>query len=243
MRIVAIVQARMGSTRLPGKVLMDLNGSTVLARVIIRLRRATLVDRVVIATTDSLADVAIVQECQRYGVACFRGSENDVLDRYYQTARAYDADVVVRITSDCPAIDSDLVDETIQAFRDQYSDYASNVLPRTYPRGLDTEVFRMGSLERAWAEACELHQREHVTPYLYEHPEKFRLGSLSGKTDYSRYRWTVDTQEDLTLLRAIYSRFGNRDDFVWRDVLHLMEREPELAELNSQVVQKPVRQH
>ncbi len=123
-------------------------------------------------------------------------------------------------------------------FKDEHADYASNVLPRTYPRGLDTEVFTSAALERAWREAREPYEREHVTPYLYEHPEIFRLASLSGDVDYSHYRWTLDTREDLDLLRAIYSRFDDRDDFRWQDVIALMEREPELAELNSQVLQK-----
>jgi spore coat polysaccharide biosynthesis protein SpsF len=242
MRIVAIVQARMGSTRLPGKVLMDLNGETVLGRVIKRLSRATLLDRVVVATSDKAGNEAIAGECLRLGVDCFQGSEADVLDRYYQTARVHEASVVVRVTADCPLIDAGLVDETIRTFQEQGSDYTSNVIPRTYPRGLDTEVFTFSALERAWQLASEAHQREHVTPYLYEHPEKFRLGSLSGRTDYSRYRWTVDTREDLELLRTIYSRFDNRDDFHWQDIILLMEREPDLAELNSQVLQKSVRE-
>ena len=153
------------------------------------------------------------------------------------------ADAVVRITSDCPLIDPELVDETVEVFRNEHADYACNVSPRTYPRGLDTEVFSFDALDRAWLEAREAHQREHVTPYLYEHPQIFKLASLSGAADYSRYRWTLDTREDLELLRAIYSRFDGRDDFSWKEVLRLMESEPELAELNSQVLQKSVREH
>jgi len=238
MKITAIVQARMGSTRLHGKVLMDLGGKTVLARVVERLRRATRVDEIVIATTDSAADNAIVRECHRLKASCFRGSEYDVLDRYYQAARVFAAAAVVRITSDCPVIDPHLVDETIRAFREQRCDYASNAFPRTYPRGLDTEVFTSGALKQAWHDAQQPYEREHVTPYLYEHPELFRLVSQRGHTDYSQYRWTLDTPEDLELLRAIYARFDNGDDFSWGEVIQLMEREPELAELNSHVVQK-----
>jgi spore coat polysaccharide biosynthesis protein SpsF len=240
---VAIIQARMGSNRLPGKVLMDLGGETVLGRVIQRLRRSREIANIVVATTTSPADDAIVAESERLQVSCFRGSEHDVLDRYYQAARAHSADSVVRVTSDCPVIDPQLVDETIVLLKNQKADYASNVQVRTYPRGLDVEVVTANALERAWRDAREPHQREHVTPYLYEHPEKFRLASLSGKRDYSRYRWTVDTHEDLKLLRAIYSRFQNRADFDWHDILRLMEREPELARLNSQVLQKSVREH
>jgi len=243
MNIVAIIQARMGSSRLPGKVSMDLGGETVLGRVVRRLQRSRHISKIVVATTTVPADEVIVAECDRLEVLCFRGSEHDVLDRYYQAARANAADAVVRITSDCPLIDPELVDETVEVFGDKHADYASNVFPRTYPRGLDTEVFSFDALDRAWREAREAHQREHVTPYLYEHPQIFKLASLSGAADYSRYRWTLDTLEDLELLRTIYSRFHGRDDFSWKEVLRLMEREPELAELNSQVLQKSVREH
>ena len=238
MKIVAIIQARMGSTRLPHKVLMDLGGESVLARVIRRLSRSRMVSELIVATTDSSGDDAIVRECQRLGVSCFRGSEHDVLDRYYQAARAAVAESVVRITSDCPLIDAALVDDTVGTFVEQQADYASNVFPRTYPRGLDAEVFTMTALNRAWRQASEPHQREHVTPYFYEHPETFKLASTRSESDYSAYRWTLDTAEDLELLRNIYARFGNQDNFGWREVVMLMEREPELAELNTHVVQK-----
>lgn len=238
MRTVAIVQARMGSTRLPGKVLKDLGGETVLARVVGRLRRATRVDEIVVATTDSAADDAIVRECHRLKVSSFRGSENDVLDRYYRAAQVCAARTVVRITSDCPVIDPQLVDETVRVFQQQRGDYASNAFPRTYPRGLDAEVFTAAALEQAWRDAHEPYEQEHVTPYFYEHPELFRVVSLRGEIDCSQYRWTLDTAEDLELLRAIYARFRNQDDFSWSEVIQLMECEPELTELNSRVVQK-----
>ncbi|MBZ5652199.1 MAG: glycosyltransferase family protein [Acidobacteriia bacterium] len=243
MNTLAIIQARMGSSRLPGKVLMDLGGASVLARVVGRLGRSQEITQIVVATTVAPADDAIVRECERLHVSCFRGSEDDVLDRYYQCARAYPANAIVRITSDCPLIDPNLVDETVIILKNQKADYASNVIPRTYPRGLDTEVFTSAALERAWREAHELYEREHVTPYFYEHPKTFRMASVSGAVDYSRYRWTLDTREDLELLRAIYSRFDSRHDLSWQDVIALMEREPELAELNSQVLQKSLREH
>jgi len=230
----------MGSTRLPGKVLTNLGGMTVLARVVRRMQRAKLVNEVIVATTDLAGDDPIVKECTHRGVAYFRGSESDVLDRYHQAAKAFGAEAVVRITSDCPLIDPRLVDETVRVFISGEADYASNVIPRTYPRGLDAEVFTAEALARAWLEAREPHQREHVTPYLYEHPEIFDMAAAAADTDYSQYRWTLDTPEDLDLIRAVYSRFDNRDDFDWQEVLALMEREPELAELNSHVTQKAV---
>jgi len=243
LKISAIIQARMGSTRLPGKVLNELGGMTVLARVVRRLRRAKLIDEVIVATTDLATDDPIVRECNHLDVPYFCGSESDVLDRYYQAAKAFGAEAVVRVTSDCPLIDPQIVDETIAAFRADKADYASNVIPRTYPRGLDTEVFTAAALERALLEAKEPHQREHATPYFYEHPELFRMASATADADYSRYRWTLDTSEDLELIRAIYSRFDNRDDFDWKEVLALMEREPDLADLNSRIVQKAVYAH
>jgi len=238
MKITAIVQARMGSSRLPGKVLLDLGGETVLARVVRRLLRARLLDDVMVATTDSAADDAIAGECERVAVSFFRGSEDDVLDRYWKAAKVCQADAVVRITSDCPLIDPQVVDEAISAFRDRSVDYASNTIVRTYPGGLDTEVFSRAALERAWVEAGKSYEREHVTPYFYEHPELFRIASVCSRTDCSRFRWTLDTAEDLQLIRKIYSSFGNQDSFGWQEALALMERKPELGNLNSHISQK-----
>ena len=240
MKIVAIVQARTGSSRLPGKVLRDLEGATVLDRVLNRLGRSWLIQESVVATTIEPADDAIVEHCERTGRKVFRGSEQDVLDRYYQAAKYVNADVVVRITSDCPVIDPEVTDATVHAFLDRHADYASNVLVRTYPRGLDTEVMTVQALERAWRESTKPYQREHVTPYIYENPQEFKLHGIENDTDCSRHRWTVDTPEDLQLLRAIYERFGGRDDFGWREVLKLVESDPSLAEINRHIAQKVV---
>jgi spore coat polysaccharide biosynthesis protein SpsF len=237
-KAVAIVQARMGSTRLPGKVLMDLGGKTVLERVVQRLRRSKLTLQIAVATTASEADDALALECRRIGALCFRGSELDVLDRYYRAAQEFEAETIVRTTADCPLIDPEIVDQTIDVFRKEHADYAANDVPQTFPRGLDVEVFTMSSLERAWYEAREPYQREHVTPYFYEHPEMFRIATFLGEPDSARYRWTLDTQDDLILLRAIYLRFQNADVFGCPDVLALMQREPELVALNSRVLQK-----
>jgi len=237
LKVVAIIQARMGSTRLPGKVLLDLSGKTVLARVVERLRGARSVDDLLVATTDQPEDDAIVEACNRLSVASFRGQENDVLDRYHQAALSAHADVIVRITSDCPLIDPEVVDQTIHKLTSEAADYASNCLDRRYPRGLDTEVIGAQALARAWREAAKPYQREHVTPYIYEDPAQFRLASLIADADYSHHRWTVDTPEDLQLVRAIYQRLGP-GDFLWRDVLALLDREPALVELNRGVPQK-----
>ena len=242
MRIVAVVQARMGSSRLPGKVLKGLGGQSVLARVVQRLRRSSLISEVVVATSVSSGDEAVVREAERLNVGCFRGSEADVLDRFYRAARAFHADTVVRITSDCPLIDPEITDQTIRAFLNEQPDYASNGLERTYPRGLDTEAMTAEALARAWRKANEPYQREHVTPFLYEHPELFRILSVTNDIDCSAHRWTLDTPEDLEFIRAVYERFGDGDDFSWREVLQLVEREPALSQLNSQVQQKALKE-
>ena len=219
---------------------MDLGGKTVLARVVQRVKRAALANQTVVATSMSPKDDAIVSECERIQVHCFRGSEHDVLDRYYTCAKHCAPDAVVRITADCPVIDPEIVDKTIRAFLDNPCDYASNALVPTYPRGLDAEVFTAAALAAAWREARHHYEREHVTPYLCEHPELFRLVSVMGDADHSQYRWTLDTAEDLELLRAIHSRFSKRDDFGWREVLNLMQSEPQLTEINAYVMQKAV---
>src|SRR5579864_622730 len=239
MKVTAIVQARMGSTRLPGKVLMNLGSVTVLGRVVQRLQRAALIHECVVATTAALADDAIVDECQRLNVPVFRGSEHDVLDRYLQAARHFGSDAIVRITSDCPLIDPEVVDNVVRGLTEQRAEFACNVLTRTYPRGLDVEAFTIEALEKAWRDSNQPHQREHVTPLFYERIQIFRVASVHEKQDFSHYRWTLDTPDDLRLIREIYSHFYN-DHFGWRDVIALMERLPELPAINARVVQKSV---
>ena len=239
-RVVAIIQARMGSTRLPGKVMKDIGGETMLARVVWRARRAKLLDEVVVATTNKSTDAPIVSECGKLDVPVFRGDEHDVLDRYYRSAQANMAEAVVRVTSDCPLIDPEIIDDVVQAFLKAKPDYASNTLNHTYPRGLDTEVMTMASLERAWHESNKPYHRSHVTPYIYQNPDMFRLLSIKAEEDYSSHRWTVDTHEDLSFVRSVYGRFDNQDTFSWHDVLKVLDREPELMELNRHIRQKRV---
>ena len=232
----------MGSSRLPGKVLLDLGGETVLSRVVQRIRRATLVEEVVVATTTSAVDHAVVEESARLGVRSFRGSERDVLDRYLSAAKYLGADTIVRITSDCPLIDPDLVDAVVKKFTQENADFACNVWPRTYPRGLDAEVCTISALAKVWRLADQPHQREHVTPLFYERQDLFRFASVQNQVDLSRHRWTLDTPEDLALIRSIYSSFGNRGDFSWSAVLALFERLPELSGINAHVIQKTMRE-
>lgn len=238
MKTVAIIQARMGSTRLPGKVLMDIAGRTMLARVVRRTQRTRLIDEVVIATTELPADDAIVTECARLGSPVFRGDERDVVDRYYRTAVAHRAELVVRITADCPLIDASEAERVIVAFNNSRPDYASNAILPTLPRGLDTEVFTMGALESAWSEANAPYQRAHVTPFIYEHPERFRLLSVPFPPNFGQHRWTVDTSQDLEFVRAVYARLGEREEFGWLDVIELLKREPALSSINRHIKQK-----
>ena len=240
MKIVAIVQARMGSSRLPNKVLKDLAGATVLDRVLNRLGRSRLIRETLVATTTEPADNAIVEHCERTGQKVFRGSERDVLDRYYQAAKSTNADVVVRITSDCPLIDPEVTDATVRAFLDQRSDYTSNVRVRTYPRGLDTEVMTVQALERAWREGTKPYEREHVTPYIYENPGKFKLHGIENDMIAASIAGRSTLRKDLQLLEAVYAQFGGRDDFGWREVLELVDVDPSLANINRHVTQKAV---
>ena len=240
MRVITIIQARMGSTRLPGKVLMDIAGQTMLARTVNRARRASLVNETVVATTTDPHDDAVADECGRCGVPAFRGSEEDVLDRYYRAAKAHSAEAVVRVTSDCPLMDPGAIDEVVDRFLVERPDYAANTIERTYPRGLDTEVISIDALQRAWREAERNSERENVTPYILRNPQKFRLLSVTGDVDLSRHRWTVDTMDDLRMVRAVYERLGADGGFPWRDVLALVEREPELPAMNAGVRQKGV---
>ena len=236
-RVVAIIQARMGSSRLPGQVLASIQGNPMLWHVVERTRAAHTLDEVMVATTTRSVDDAIVDFCGEQGVAVFRGSEDDVLQRYYQAALEVNADVVVRITSDCPLIDPQIVDKTVLAYLETLPDYAANTILRTYPRGLDTEVISFQALERAHREAHKAYERAHVTPYIYENPREFSILSVTGEQDYSQHRWTVDTPEDLEFVRAIYDRAGEEMPLL-NDILHLVEREPDLMRINSAIEQK-----
>ncbi len=237
-RIVAIVQARMQSSRLPGKVLLELCGQPMLARVVCRVARATTVAQVVVAAPEGAEDEPIATLCGQLDVPCFRGNHNDVLDRFYRAADAFDASVVVRVTADCPLIDPQVIDRVVLAFCEHRPDYAANVLRRSWPRGLDTEVVAFDALGRAWREARLPYHRVHVMPYIYEHPERFRLYSVEGTCRLAHWRWTVDTAADLRFARAVYEHFSGDDRFTWHEVEQFVREHPHLAAINAQVRQK-----
>lgn len=243
-KVVAIIQARMGSTRLPAKVMMELCGKTVLEHVIDRVKMAKEIDEIVIATTTLDRDDIIADEAVRCGVKYYRGSEDDVLSRYYEAAKENNADIVVRITSDCPLIDPVIVDDVVGFYKENDYDIITNagvdLSQRTYPRGLDTEVFSFGILEEAYNKAIEKYQREHVTPYIYENSSK--VYTYKNNTDYSEYRWTLDTPEDFELISKVYDELYNETNaFLFEDVLALFKRKPELTEINRHIEQKKVK--
>ena len=234
MKIVAIVQARMGSTRLPGKVLKEIFRKPVLIHDLDRIKEIKLVNKIVVATTINKRDEIIICAVKDYdgNIGLFKGSEEDVLDRYYQAAIVFDADVIVRITSDCPLIDPIVSEKVIQTFLENKCDYCSNNLERTYPLGLDTEIFTFSALERAWKEATHNFEREHVTPYIRNNPEKFELLNVSNEVDLSHYRWTLDTSDDFAFINEIYKRLYHEGKiFYTSDVLSLLNDDSTLLKM------------
>ena len=259
-RVVAIIQGRMSSSRLPGKILADIAGQPMLQHVFIRTSRAATVTETVFATTTDSSDDPVAEYCDFSGIPCTRGSLFDVLDRYYQAAKGAKADVVVRVTADCPIIDPTLIDDVVNTLINDEYDFVANRLPppfpRTYPIGLDVEACTFEVLEKAWKQARELQHREHAMPYFYEgvelttikrqlqtgiSPRGYKVAILHHTTNFGDYRWTVDTSEDLEFMRQVYSRFDGRDDFTWKEVLELVHDEPKLMEINAGVQHKTLK--
>ncbi len=240
MTTVAIVQARMGSSRLPGKVLCELAGDTMLARVVQRLRAARTIDDIVIATTTAPSDDAVVREARRLGARVHRGPESNVLTRYVDAARAWRADVVVRVTADCPLLDPGVVDTVVTELFARPVDYCSNTHARTYPRGLDVEAMHRDTLERLDRLGNSPAAREHVTAFIMEQPALFAVRQVRAERDDSDLRWTVDTLDDLSLVRALYGRFELGPTMMpYRDLVAAVRAQPELAALNAHIAQKP----
>jgi spore coat polysaccharide biosynthesis protein SpsF len=250
----------MSSSRLPGKILADIAGQPMLQRVFIRTSRAASVFQTLFATTTDPSDDPVAEYCDFSGIPFTRGSQFDVLDRYYQAAKSAKADVVVRITADCPVIDPELIDNVVNTLLEDEYDFVCNRLPppwtRTYPIGLDVEACTFKVLEKAWKEAKEPQHREHAVPYFYEDveltrqsrtletgfsPRGYNIALLHHITDFGDYRWTVDTPEDLEFMRQVYSRFDGRDDFTWKEVLELVHDNPELVKINAGVQHKTLK--
>ena len=234
MKIVAIVQARMGSSRLPGKVLKLINGIPVIELLLLRLSKSKLVDQIVVATSDAVADIRLSDHVKNLGFSCSQGSENDVLERFYDAAKQHDADVIVRITGDCPFVDANLVDQVIEGYLSSDVDYFSNVMPPTYPDGLDVEVFSFSVLERSHLESQESHEREHVTPYARV-SGFFQTGNMISSEDFSHIRLTLDESDDFTLTDKIFNYFSPDIHFTWSEILNLRARMPDIFEINKHI--------
>ncbi len=241
MKNVAIIQARLGSTRLPAKVLRDIQGQTMLKRVVRRIRQCKYIDQVVVATSDETVDEPLVKFCQDEGFDVFLGSHLDVLSRYTNTALAHKADNIVRITADCPLIDPGVVDQVIiKLMADPFLDYSCNFFPvRRFPRGLDAEAFTLDTLLKANEMAFDAPEREHVTLQIYRNPSLYKIGSVQTPEDHSSLRWTVDTMDDLRLINSIYRHFGTRR-FRWRDVVDAYEENPHWLTINQNITQQRV---
>lgn len=234
MRTVAIVQARMSSSRLPGKVLADIYGRPAVWHTATRARAAEGIDEVVVATSTDASDDPVAATCREAGIPVYRGSLADVLGRFHGAAVAHRAELVVRLTADCPMLDPEITAQVCRFFDPDLHDYVSNTAVRTFPNGLDTEVFSFESLERAFREASTPLEREHVTPYMWLDPDRFRWGSVEQQEDHSSCRWTLDFPEDLEFVRAVFEGLG-RLNFGQRDALQLLAERPEIERINGSI--------
>lgn len=237
MKVVAIIQARMSSTRLPGKVLKEVNNETLLEHMLKRVKKSTKIDEIIVATTILESDDRIIDLCSKIGMKAYRGSEENVLSRYYETAKANHAEVIVRLTSDCPVIDPVVIDHCIELYQKNKCDYLSNSLERSYPRGMDVEVFSFKALETAYFNAKEMFELEHVTPYIYLNPKLFKLNKVKYSSDNSQYRLTVDTKEDLELVSWVIKSFDD-SNYTLEAILDLLKSNPEKALINAHIEQK-----
>lgn len=232
--VLALIQARMGSTRLPGKVLKPLAGRPVIDHVIKRVATAERVDDVMVVTSIDRNNLPLISRVTEQGIGIFVGSENDVLDRFWQAVRLTDADTIVRVTADCPIIDPAIIDRVIGLHQEEGFDYTSNIDPPTWPDGLDVEVVSRPVLEIAWREATTNPDREHVTPFVRRHRRRFTIGNLASDRDLSGFRWTLDEEADYRFLRAVFEEVGNDGAmFGLQQVLELLDRRPDISGINS----------
>ncbi len=237
--VIAIIQARLGSTRLPSKVLKKIENKTLLELYINRLTPSKLIDKIVIATTANVEDDAIAKLAKEINVECFRGSENDLLDRYYQCAKKYEGNIIVRVTPDDPFVDYEVVDRAIQIFLDGDYDFVTNHFEPTFPEGLDVEVYSINALKESWEKAKLLSEREHVFPYIQNNQNQFKIHNFKQDKDYSHLRWTIDHQCDFDMTEKIYSHlYKTKQIFLQNDILELLEKYPEIAEMNSHIKRK-----
>ena len=231
--ILAIIQARMGSSRLPGKVLKKINNKTILELVVERIKNSKFIDEIVVATSIEKNNLPLIELCSSKNIRVFAGSENNVLDRFYQLAKLIKPTQIVRITADCPLHDSDVIDKVIENHLQLKSEYTSNINPPTYPDGLDIEIFTYKALENAWLNASEVSDLEHVTPYIRNNKE-IKNTNVENQVDYSDLRWTLDEEKDFVLIEKIYQYFAPRIDFKMNDIIDLVNQNENLKTINSQ---------
>lgn len=239
MKIVTVIQARMSSTRLPGKIMLPILGKPLLLRMIERVQQAKLIGKLVIATSTAADDDEVETFCNDNNLICFRGHLTDLLDRHYQVSKTYSADAVVKIPSDCPLIDPHIIDKVIQHYiQNEDLDFVSNLHPATYPDGNDVEIMSFDSLECAWKDSTKSYEREHTTPFIWENDDTFKAGNVVWETglDYSTsHRWTIDYPEDYEFIRKVYEELlPTKPNFSLNDILLLLKQKPEIAEINSQ---------
>ena len=238
MNIVAIIQARMTSTRFPGKVLKTIAGKPMLWYMVNRTRTAKMINDVVVATSTDLSDDLIEDFCKINKIKYFRGDLDNVLKRYYETAKKFNANVIVRVTSDCPLIDGKLIDEGLKEFIGGDYDYLSNTVERTFPRGSDFEILKFSALENAYKNAAEEPEKEHVTPYIWRnHPEQFKICQLKREVDKSNFRITVDTPEDLEVIKILIEKY-KADKKSADEIIEILDNHPEISQLNAHIEQK-----
>jgi spore coat polysaccharide biosynthesis protein SpsF len=237
--IIATIQVRMGSTRLPQKALKEILGKPMLWHLINRVKEAKLVDKVVIATTTNEEDKLLIHFAKENGIDYYAGSENEIVDRLYMAAKKFGAEAIVRITGDCPLIDPQIIDKEVEYYlknKDRI-DYISNVHPPTYPDGLDTEVYPLKTLEMMWKEIKDHFLKEWIYTYIIENPDKFKIANIENEEDISWMRWTVDYNEDLDFVREVYKSLYKPDKvFYMRDILGLLRNKPELMEINKKFI-------
>lgn len=237
-KCMIFVQARLGSERLPQKVLHKINGREVIDYVLSACEKANC-GEIALLTSDLLSDNPLAKYCDKRKTLCFRGSEADVLDRFYKAAKFFDAKVIARVCGDCPLIDSAVISKVVHSFYEADADYVSNTQKRSYPRGQDIEVFRFTALEKAYFEAKDKAQREHVTPYIYQHPELFTMKDVLCDSDYSQHRWTLDTEKDLQLIETLILEIQRQQkDLVMPAIIELLKEQPQWMQINSNVRQK-----
>jgi spore coat polysaccharide biosynthesis protein SpsF (cytidylyltransferase family) len=234
MKVLGIIQARLASTRLPEKIFLKLEGKKVIEHVINRVQAAQLVDDILVATTSKKIDIKVVNLCSSIGIKCFSGSEEDVLDRYYQSAKSFKPEHIVRVTADCPLIDPEIIDSVIDLHLKKKADYTSNVISGRFPDGEDVEVFTFNTLYRAWHDARLFSEREHVTPYMKKNSDIFKIGSLDCNRDLSGKRWTLDNPEDYEFIKIIYRNlYPENHLFGMKEIIEFINNNPDIENINK----------